>query len=165
MTLRRFPLAHAKRAGLGFAALICYAAAIVLEPSDVRSQLDAGKAKAPAGVQTHADPLPAPVAPQGDAFAPRAAIDDDPRPAPALPATPQLPRLIAAPATPVRPLPVTHVTAIALGTAPTAVIDTGGTPRVVGIGDPLDGSTIERIDADGLGLANGRRFSLESELR
>lgn len=163
MTPRLPQLARSKRSLLGAAALICYAAAIVLEPSDVRSQLGHSDRKARVPLEAHADPLPAPVAPEGDAFAPRVTVDDDPHPAAPAPSLPPLPRLLAAPAAPPRPLPATRVTAIATGTAPTAVIDSGGTPRVVGVGDALDDSTIERIDEDGLELANGRRLLLESE--
>lgn len=140
---------------------MCYAAAIVLGPSNVRSQLNGGTAKEPAPLQAHVDPLPAPVAPEGDAFAPRVPIDDDPHPEPQAPALPPLPRLAAAPTSVARPLPSTHVTAIATGTQPTAVIDSGGTARVVSVGDALDGSTIEQIDEDGIELANGRRLLLE----
>jgi hypothetical protein len=161
MTLRLLPLAHFKRALLGAGALICYVAAIVLAPSDVRSQLDRGGPKQPAQLRAHIDLPPAPVAPQGDAFAPRAAIDDDPLPAPPVRALQPLPRLPVAPAALVRPLPPTRVTAIATGTQPTAIIDSGGTTRVVGIGDDLDGSTIERIDEAGVALANGRQLLLE----
>jgi len=156
--LRLLPLARSKRTLLAAGALMCYAAAIVLAPGDVRSQLDGGRPKEPSPLQAHADPLPAPVAPDGDAFAPRAAIDDDP---PAVPPPPPLPRLVTAPNVLARPLPSTHVTAIATGTQPTAVIDSGGTARVVSVGDAVDGSTIERIDEDGVELANGRRLLLQ----
>ena len=153
--------ARNKRPLFGAAALLCYAAAIVLTPTDVRSQLDARTR--PADVtEIRIDPAPRAIAPERDAFAPRASIDDDPQPV--LPNQPsQLPRLPAPQIAPVlAPAPVpTHVTAIVTGTRPTAIVDSVEGSRMVSIGDALDGSTIVAIASDAVVLANGKRLTLE----
>jgi hypothetical protein len=153
-------LARSKRALLVAGALGCFAAAIVLAPSDVRSQLDAGRR------DTVAEPAPSAqvpvvaVAPRDDAFAPRAEIDDD-RPAGATQPLPvALPRL---PGTPAQQTPAagTRVTAIATGALPTAIVESGGSSHVVTVGDPLDGSSITAIKRSSVTLASGRHLSLE----
>lgn len=165
MNLQFRPPARSKHTLLGAGALTCYVAAIVLAPAHVRSQLDGRLAKETVQPPARVEPLPAAVSPDGDAFAPRATIDDDPSPAPPPSAPQPLPRLLTAPNVLARPLPLplpsTHVTAIATGTQPTAIVDSGGTTRVVGVGDALDGSTIERIDQKGIALADGRQLLLE----
>jgi hypothetical protein len=159
MNLRRPTLVRAKRNLLVAGALLCFAAAGVLTPSDVRSQLD---------VRRH-DPVVEPVArpeaplaailPDGDAFAPRAEADDT-VPASPPPRLPVLPRsaapLSAAPAS-----PRTRVTAIATGRDPSAIVEQNGSVRAVTIGDALDGSTVTAIEDDRIALANGRHLSLE----
>jgi hypothetical protein len=145
------------------AALLCFAAAAVLSPSDVRSQLDVRR-RDTVVEQTPRLELPlAPIAPAGDAFAPRAGVDDDApptTPAPPPLRLPQLPQIgLRLPSA----APVTHmrVTAIATGSQPTAIVENGGTARVVTIGDALDGSTIAAIQDDAIRLVNGRSLSLE----
>jgi hypothetical protein len=94
-------------------------------------------------------------------------VDDDPPPV-------RLPAPVLPPLRAVRPsfeqrghmvlergAAVTRVTAIATGTYPTAIVESGGTPRIVNVGDPLDGSTIAAIEDDAIQLANGRRLYLE----
>ena len=165
MTHRHIPFARARRALLGIAALLCFAGAIVLTPSDVRSQLN---------LRSHdqlAEPAPllvqplAALAPAGDAFAPRAIVEDEPRPP--VPADPplRLPRLAGNVLQMPRMAPhlaPLHVTAVATGSDPTAIVESGGVPRVVTIGDSLDGSTITAIDDDGIRLSGNRRLSLEA---
>ena len=156
--------------------IACFASAVFLWPGG-DAFADAGDAFADAGVRSQPDvrprersliaaPRPEPslaaIAPEGDAFAPRAAVDDDPPPL--RPPAPVLPPLHA-----VRPLAVleqrsaapTRVTAIATGMHPTAVVEIGGVPRIVTAGDPLDGSTVAAIGDDAIRLADGRRLRLE----
>lgn len=155
-------LAHAKRVVLATGALICYAAAVALSPSDVRSQLNVPSGEALPESRLPIETPPAAITPEGDAFAPRAAIEDDPPRAPAVqPSTAALPALHAAPVVVPRRRPDTRVTAVAVGARPTAVVESGSTSRVVGIGDPLDDSTIDAIDGDGVRLANGHRLLLD----
>jgi hypothetical protein len=152
--------AHDKRRWFGAAALLCYAAAIILAPAGARSQLDS-RTRVVDVAEPRIEPAPPAIAPERDAFAPRAAVDDDPQPVRPVPA-PQLPRLPAprvsalAPAT-----PASHVTAIVTGTHPTAIVGSAEGSRLVGIGDALDGSTIVEIADDAVALANGKRLTLE----
>ena len=154
------------RSALAAGSIACYASAIFLWPAGVRSQLDVQPR--PGAVATpRAEPSLAAIAPEGDAFAPRAVVDDDPPPV-------RLAAQILPPLRAVRPsfeqhsrvalersAAVTHVTAIATGTYPTAIVESGGAPRIVNVGDPLDGSTIAAIDDNAIQLANGRRLYLE----
>ena len=150
-----------KRSALGAAALACYAAAIVLSPSGVRSQLTVGRREGPAAPAPRVETPLAAVVPHGDAFAPRAAADDDRPPALAAPPAFALPRLSGTSLPERNPTAATRVTAIATGTLPSAVVESGGTAHVKTVGDALDGSRITAIDATSVTLANGRRFSLE----
>jgi hypothetical protein len=146
------------------AAIACFVAAFVLMPSDARSQLGVRPRDPAAGAAPHAQEAITPIAPRNDAFVPRATLDDD-EPRSVVPSPPPLPPManvhpaFARPATraPVR------VAAVATGIHPTAIVDEGGTPRVVTIGDRLDDSTVSAIDDDAVELADGRRFSLEPE--
>jgi hypothetical protein len=159
MIPRRTTFAPAKRFFLIASALACFAAAGFLTPSDVRSQLDVrahnGEDASPAPIEAP----PAAIAPAGDAFAPRATLDEEPRPAPgrALPALPPVPARV-----PIRPRPTSllSVTAIATGADPTAIVEEGGSVRVVTIGDALDGSAVTAITDAGVVLADGRRLTL-----
>ena len=126
----------------------------------MRSQLDA---RTPAADVTAAriEPAPPPIAPERDAFAPRATIDDDPQPV--LPtAPPQLPRLAAPRVLPaIAPAADSRVTAIVTGTHATAIVNSAGGSKLVSIGDPLDGSSIIEISNDTVVLTNGKRLMLE----
>ena len=161
MTRRLLLLARSKRALLAVAALLCYVAAIVLAPSNVRSQFDPRPHEGLFDPQPPLVAPPAPVAPQRDAFAPRATVADDAASAAAVLPLPLPTRLPVAIALPPRHLSASRVTAIATGTEPAAVIEIGGEAQLLTIGDPLEGSTITTIDDDAVGLANGRRLSLE----
>lgn len=160
MSSRLRTLVLYRRVLCGAGALLCYTAAVVLAPGNAHSQA-ARRVQEFVPVQTTAEPLPAPVAPANDAFAPRAALDDDAPPVSAKAALPPLPRLLAAPRPGIRPLDPARVTAIATGAQPTAVISSGAQTRVVGVGDTLDGATIERIDETGVELSGGRRLFLD----
>lgn len=164
MSFRLRTLVRGRRALFGAGALLCYAAAALLAPGNAHPQAARGRVPEPVAVQTSAEPLPTPVAPANDAFAPRAVLDDDAPPLStkaALPALPPLPHLLAAPRPGIRPPEQAEVTAIATGAQPTAVIDTGTQTRVVGVGDTLEGATIERIDQRGVQLSGGRRLLLD----
>jgi len=164
MTRRLLLLARSKRALLAVAALLCYVAAIVLAPSNVRSQLDPRPHEALLDPQPPFVAPPAPVAPQRDAFAPRATVADDAASAAPVLSVPALPlpaRLPVAIAPPPRPISSPRLTAIVTGTEPAAVIEVGSEAQLVTIGDPLEASTITTIDDDGIGLANGHRLPLE----
>jgi hypothetical protein len=138
----------------------------VLTPSDVRSQLN---------VQGHellaesAPPLVLPLAavePAGDAFSPRAMVDDEPPALPVMPALrlPRLPQnMVQMPHVALQAAPL-RVTAVATGSDPTAIVESGGVPRVVTIGDSLDGSTITAIDDDGIRLTGKRHLLLQPEV-
>jgi hypothetical protein len=153
--------AHDKRLLFATAALLCYAAAIILTPTGARSQLDS---HAPAAdvAEARVEPVPQAIAPDRDAFAPRAAVDEDPQPV--LPAPPpQLPRLPAPRAVPaIVPLVVpSRVTAIVTGTHPTAIVESAEGSKLIGIGDALDGSSVLRMTGSAVVLANGKRLTLE----
>jgi hypothetical protein len=151
--------ARNKRPLFGAAALLCYAAAIVLAPAGVRSQLDS-RPRPPDVTETRIEPAPRAIAPERDAFAPRASIDDDPPPV--LPAPPPLPRLPAPRVvSAIAPAPaLSHVSAIVTGTQPTAIVDSAEGTRLVGLGDALDGSSVAAIANDAVVLANGKRLTL-----
>ena len=155
------PPDHAKRMLLGAGALACFAAAIVLTPSDVRSQLDAGRHNAAAEPAPRAEPAVAAIAPRNDAFAPRAEIEDERPPGPPTALAPALPRLPGSAAR--QAAAATRVTAIATGILPTAIVlDGGGAAHAFTVGDSLDGSHITAIDPSAITLANGRRLTLET---
>ena len=155
-------LARTKRPLVVGAAILCFAAAGVLTPSDVRSQLDGARPETHIEPATLSSPPLVPVLPSGDAFAPRVAVADDSRPALPKMLPPSMPRLPAA-AVAARgvPMSVTRVLAIATGSHPTAIVEDGGSERLVTIGDPLDGSEIAAMQDDSIQLKNGRRLSLE----
>ncbi len=153
--------AHNKRLLFGAAALLCYGAAIVLAPSGARSQFNT-RTRVAGVAEPRVDPAPPAVTPEGDAFAPRAPVDDDPPPAlPAVP--PHLPQLplprVAAPLAPA--VVPSHVAAIVTGTHPTAIVDSAEGSKLVSAGDGLDGSSIIEITNDAVVLANGKRLTLE----
>jgi hypothetical protein len=152
---------RSKRALLGAGALACFAAAIVLAPSDVRSQLYTGRHDAVADV-TASPQLPvSAVAPRGDAFAPRAEIDDDRPAGVSAPSPIALPHLPGSPTSQQATVATTRVTAIATGALPTAIVESGGSSHLVTVGDVLDGSEIAAIDRGSITLASGRHLQLE----
>lgn len=153
--------ARDKRPLFGAAALLCYAAAIVLMPAGARSQLDS-RSRATDVAETRIEAAPRPIPPERDAFAPQASVDDDQQPV--LPSPPpQLPRMPLPRVAPkiARAALTSHITAIVIGTHPTAIVESGEGSRLVSLGDALDGSTIVAIDGDAVVLANGNRLTLE----
>jgi len=143
---------------------LCFAAAIVLTPSGARSQL-ALPLDGAADAAPRVEPPLVAVAPAGDAFAPRANLDEELHPAllPKAPTPlPQLPRMPQSGLRlPAAPPPPTRVTAVATGSLPSAIVDEGGTARIVTVGDQLDDSVVSAINEDGIHLTNGRHLSLE----
>jgi hypothetical protein len=154
-------LAGSKRVLLAAGAVACFAAAIVLEPTDVRSQLNAARPDAIIEPAPRVETPEAAIAPQGDAFAPRAEVESDRPSGVSVPLAAALPRLPGSPQTPSTAAAGTRVTAIATGTLPTAIVESGGSAHAVTAGDPLDGSRITAIDGRSITLANGRRLSLQ----
>jgi hypothetical protein len=147
------------RALLGFCALCCFALAFALAPSDVRSAL-VRSAPPGATLQTvpRLDANLAPVAPVDDAFAPRVDVDED---VPSGVASTDVRLGAARPAMKragVEPAP--RVTAIAIGSHPTAIVETGSVVRTVTVGDELAGSRVSAIGEDAVELADGRRIVL-----
>ena len=71
--------AHDKRPLFAAAALLCYAAAIILAPTGARSQLDS-RTRVADVAEARVEPAPPAIAPERDAFAPRASVEDDPPP-------------------------------------------------------------------------------------
>lgn len=140
---------------MGGCALTCFALAFALTPSDVRSQRNPPSP----GPPVHSpSPSPAeirPVAPLGDAFAPRS-FDDDDAPAVARLAAPAVPGL-----KPPLPLVPARVTAIATGSRPTAIVETDSGTRAVSAGDALSGSRVSSILDDAVVLDDGRRLPLD----
>jgi len=163
MHLRLIPRIPSKRTICAAAALLCFAAAIVLTPSSVRSQYAAPDISAKPALE-RAVPTLTPIAPERDAFAPRAVVDDAP-PAP-IARTAMIP-----PAPPLRPgmlvtraaRPSARVSAIAMGSTPTAIVETADGTRAVTAGDALAGSRITAIVPAAIELANGRRLPLTVE--
>lgn len=148
-----------ERAVCGAGALACFAIAIVLTPGNVRSQ------PAPAQQALHtaapaASPALTPIAPARDAFAPRANVEDDavatPRPIPIPPAL--QPHVVRPSGRDAIPAPI--LTAIAMGSVPTALVELGGTARAVVVGDALADSHVVSISANAVELADGRRLVL-----
>ncbi len=161
MTYQLRPFIRSKRTPLVSAALICYALALVLAPSGVRSQLGASRPEPLVPATVVAETPVHTVAPRDDAFMPRAQIEDD-RPASIpVPPAPALPRLAGDPLLQRRVESATRITAIATGMQPTAILESGGSAHVVSIGDAIEGSPITIITATFVQLANGRRLSLE----
>lgn len=149
------------RPALAACSIACFASAILLWPASVRSQLDVRPNERSLDAVPRTQPSLRAVAPESDAFAPRAVVEDDPPPLrPVTPALPAL-RAIQPPSAFERRVALTRVTAIATGADPTAVVEGGSGPHIVNVGDPLEGSTIVAIDDDAIRLADGRRLPLE----
>ena len=145
------------------AALLCFAAAFVLAPTSARSQL----AAVPPATSTAQPAIVIPpilaIAPQRDAFAPRARVDDDPATAGPRPNTlPAVPRELA-PRTGVAPIDAVRVTAIATGAQSSAIIEGGGTTRVVTVGDSIAHARVTAIETTAVDLDDGKRLLLTSD--
>ena len=140
-------LAASSRALFVAAAIVCFSAAFLTTPSAVRSQFG----------QRSNGPIVAP--------APKRSVV----PSVVVPALrdPFVPQLVAGELSQIdaRRHPIrstTRVTAIATGTQPIALVESGGETRAVTIGDPLDASRISGIAGNTVVLANGVRLSLDA---
>jgi hypothetical protein len=157
----RIPMRHIRfeRIACGGGALICYAAAFVLMPSGVRSQLAAPLPAATVAPLIRQTTI-VPIAPARDAFAPRAAFDDDAA-AQSARILPTSPPVVARMVEPHRPnLGGARVTAIATGEAPSAIVEIDGVPRAVSVGDRLPDGRISAIGDAAIELDNGARLPL-----
>ena len=145
------------------AALLCFAAAFVLTPGSARSQLAAVANVSPLTQPDIVIPPIFAVAPQRDAFVPRARVEDD---APAAGVRPNVLPAVPRDLAPRGQMPATdvpHVTAIALGAQSSAVVDIGGETRLVTVGDRIAHARVTAIESTGVELDNGKRLSLSSD--
>jgi hypothetical protein len=154
MNRRRFHI-PVSRTIVVASALVCFAGAIALMPSDVRSQLESRSHEIRAGESDTQAAPPVAVAPAVDAFEPRADEGDAPSSQPF--------PLASRAATNAEPRDAVRVTAIATGTHPTALVETGNGVLTVSIGDTLRGSRVATISEDGVRLLSGERFPLTPE--
>lgn len=175
--INRFALDRSSRAVCTMAALVCFIAAFALTPTEVRSRIGA---TSDAAIRT----------PNAEyaGFAPNIGLARDPfvsqaieeEPAIRVKSDPANAANVALPPMHLGPLPPNagaglfpfghaaassdvHVSAIALGGRPSAIVESNGATRVVGVGDIVNGSTVTAIDSTGLFLANGRRADLPSQ--
>jgi hypothetical protein len=165
-----FALDRTSRALLAGAAFAAFAGAFVTAPfvADGAAGIDALHPARPAPLVT-AIPF-AIVLPRRDPFAgePPAAQRSIGEGTPSGLAAPRIPVVPEIPAA-IRPLPPnagaagfalpftagTRVTAVVTGSRPFALVDEGGTSRVVTIGDHVDGNAIAAITPDGVRLSTG----------
>jgi hypothetical protein len=154
------------------AAIACFIGAFALTPSEVRSRI--GTPAVPSSASpTPADAAIALVAPAGDPFVPRV-IEADASTgrgsassalAPLMPLSHLGPLPANLGAGGISPLDLAKATtptvsAIVTGDHPTALVVDGDQPRVIAIGDRLDGSTVVSIDEGGVALSSGQRLTL-----
>ncbi len=143
-------------------ALLCFAAAFVLTPSDVRSQSAALPEATALSARTPPEPPLHPIAPRRDAFEPRVSVDDG------LAATALVPSMLPSPpprfhASPLGADAGLRITAIATGERPTAIADDAGTTRTLSIGDTIAGATVTGIGTDRVTLSDGRSIVLVTD--
>jgi hypothetical protein len=143
---------------------MCFAAAFVLTPIGVRSQVAALPSVAEPAAKTIVFPPILAIAPHRDAFVPQVPVDDD-----ASAAVAQRASTLPAPPRDLRArLPVAlesppHLTAIATGAQPSAIIEIGGVAHILTVGDPLANARIRAIGNDAVELDNGRRLRLAGD--
>ncbi|BDE06385.1 hypothetical protein WPS_16610 [Vulcanimicrobium alpinum] len=168
-----FALGRTERVLLAALALASLAGAFATTPIVARSAaaLQVPAAMPSAAVLAADDPL---VTPHRDPFAGGIALTSPaPSPAavsaapPALPAIPAIPGFVralppnaGADGAP-RPFAAPRLTAVVAGRHPFALIDDGGTSRLLTVGDAFGASTIVAIRDDGIALADGSRFGLD----
>jgi len=178
-------LGRRSRAALSLAAFGAFAAAYVTTPIAARSAADWRPAIAPLPEPAHEPPPFAVVLPRRDPFAgaPDAAAAgstrsedarlsyslprDVPSAAPWPHALEPLPPNAGAPAaSPPFPVPVAaqplsaRITALVTGAHPYALVDDGGTTRLVTLGDRIGDAIVAAISAAGVRLADGRTLPL-----
>jgi hypothetical protein len=155
-------------------AVACFAGAVALTPSEVRSRIEPRLDGALAPAVAPVTPI-AVVVPQGDPFAPRASEDVTGPPVAANAERQDLAALDhLGPLPPnagaigsmalVAPVPV-RLTAVVVGAHRGALVDDGSGPRVVTAGDRIAGTTVASIDARGVTLGDGRRLTLPATTR
>ena len=128
---------------------------------------DAGDpASTPPAIRAAANAVPL-LLPRTDPFARDRVVDRPAAPdarhvtaiVPAIPSPPALPAgILAASGAP-------RVAAIVSGPPPYALVASGSTVSVVGVGDPLGGSTVVAIGSDGLRLRDGTTLRVASDGR
>ena len=158
-------LHRSSRVALGAAALAAFSAAYVTTPIVARSQSGSLVDRVPERTSPAPEPRAVIVEPRRDPFtgAPVAAA----APGPAMPREPAA-RMPSVPAA-IGPLPpnagagsgpfplatALRVTAVMTGAHPFALVDEGGTTRILTIGDAFGGAVIAAIRVDGVHLASG----------
>jgi hypothetical protein len=174
-----FALDAVSRAVLAAGAFAAFGAAFVTTPMVARGEAGAVADPTPFIAPLHVRTALADVVPQRDPFAggdmpatrPNAASPQTPIAMPAMPALPQIPAALralppnaGAGDTPFAVAPMTPtnaiVTAVVTGPHPLALVDEGGTTRILTVGDRVDGEPIAAIDAAGIRLSGGRIFGV-----
>ncbi|MDB5042147.1 MAG: hypothetical protein JWN27_2873 [Candidatus Eremiobacteraeota bacterium] len=161
-----FALRRSSRVALAAAALAAFSAAYVATPIVARSQSGSLAERVPERASASPEPPAVVVAPRRDPFAgaPAGQASGSSRAAPGESAA-RMPSVPAA----VGPLPpnagagggsfplapAMRVTAVMTGAHPFALVDDGGTTRIVATGDELGGAVIAAIRIDGIHLGSG----------
>ncbi|HWT06909.1 MAG TPA: hypothetical protein VN224_14190 [Xanthomonadales bacterium] len=173
-----FALDAASRTVLAAAAFAAFGAAFVTTPIVARGEAGVVADPTPSVVQLPARTAPADVVPRRDPFAGGdtpaarpAAASQAPVATAAIPPLPQIPAAL-------RPLPPNAgagdasfpfataartsaaVTAVITGPHPFALVDEGGTTRVLTVGSRIDGDQIVAIDAGGVQLSGGTKLAV-----
>ena len=158
-----FTLDRVERTVLGSIALAATLAALAVAPTR------AGNAPPP--VQTAADARPVRTAPTDlavarDPFGPETDAATPPPAQPTLPPLQPLPPNAGAGAFPFgAPRAGARLFAIVDGPLPRALVEDAGRSRVIAAGDRFAGARVTAIDADGVVLDDGRRFTIDPEHR
>lgn len=165
-----FALDPSSRAVLVALALTSFAGAFATTPIVARGEGGVLQAPPPVSPIPPRAPSFATVLPRRDPFAeaPRDAPNPVPAPAaqnaPAMPSIPAaigpLPPNAGAAGTPLPPAASARVTAVVTGTHPFALVEEGGTTRIVTIGDALGSGRVDAIGADGVHLDGGATLAV-----
>jgi hypothetical protein len=158
------PLHRSSRVALGTAALAAFSAAYLTTPIVARSQ-SGSLDHAPVRASAAPEPRTVIVAPRRDPFAGApiaevgASAAGPSEPAPRMPSVPAaigpLPPNAGAGSGPFPLAAPLRVTAVMTGAHPFALVDEGGTTRIVTTGDEFGGAVIAAIRFDGVHLASG----------
>jgi hypothetical protein len=161
-----FALRRSSRVALGTAALAAFSAAYVTTPIVARSQSGTLADHVPERASASPEPRAVVVAPRRDPFAgapvaepagsnPATLREPDAR-MPSVPAAiGPLPPNAGAGGGPFPIAPAMRVTAVMTGAHAFALVDDGGTTRIVTTGDEFGGAVIAAIRVDGVHLASG----------
>jgi hypothetical protein len=163
-----FALRRSSRVAFGAAALAAFSAAYVTTPIVARSQSGSLADRVPERATASPEARAVVVTPRRDPFAgARIAETTDSSPAPGIPresaarmpsvpaAIGPLPPNAGAAGGPFPIAPAMRVTAVMTGAHPFALVDDGGTTRIVTTGDEIAGAVIAAIRIDGVHLASG----------